>query len=98
MASLLPGGVDPDEAGTTELFERVEPSVSMQHCLLAIVQAGPNESQEALRDACAIGFVHVEEVDEKRRKIRLLAPVSGRLPRKAMVLGSWPEPTGNLVG
>ena len=98
MASLLPGGADPDEASKDEIFERVEPTVSMQHCLLAIVQAGPNDSQEAIRDSSVVGFVHVEEVDEKKRKMRLLAPLSGRLPRKAMIFGTWPEATGNLVG
>ena len=70
----------------------------MQNALLAIVQAAPSDSQESIRDSSVIGFVYISEVDEKKRKLRMLAPVSGRIPRKAMIWGIWPEIAGDLMG
>lgn len=70
----------------------------MQNAILAIVHAEPNDSQENIRDTSVIGFVYVTEIDEKRKKLRLLAPLSGRLPNKAFVWGAWPEGVGDLVG
>jgi len=70
----------------------------MQNAILAIVHAEPDDAQENIRDASVIGFVYVAEVDEKRNKLKILAPLSGRLPNKAVVWGSWPEGVGDLVG
>ena len=70
----------------------------MQNSVLAILQAGPNDVQENIRDASVIGFVYVAEVDEKRKKVKILAPLSGRLPHKAMIWGMWPDGVGDLVG
>lgn len=70
----------------------------MQNCILAIMHADPNDSQENIRDASVMGFVYVAEVDEKRKKMRVLAPVSGRMPNRAVVWGIWPDGVGDLVG
>ncbi len=70
----------------------------MQNAILAIVHAEPDDAQDNIRDASVIGFVYVAEVDEKRKKLKILAPLSGRLPNKAVVWGSWPEGVGDLVG
>jgi polyribonucleotide 5'-hydroxyl-kinase len=37
-------------------------------------------------------------VDDQKRLMKILAPVSGRLPRKPLVVSSFPEPTLSLVG
>lgn len=70
----------------------------MQNGILALLQARPKDTQENIRDASVIGFVYVAEVDEKKRKLRVLAPLSGRLPQQAMIWGQWPEGYGDLVG
>ena len=80
------------------IYERIQPSSLLQSSILAIVHAEPNDAQENIRDASVIGFVYVADVDEKRKKMRLLAPLSGRLPRKALVWGVWPENAGELIG
>lgn len=69
----------------------------MQNSILAIVQADRNDSQENIRDASVMGFIYVAEVDEKKKKMKVLAPLSGRLPNQAMIWGSWPEGIGGLV-
>ncbi|KAI9801747.1 MAG: Cleavage polyadenylation factor subunit clp1 [Sarcosagium campestre] len=97
LASLMPGGQE-EENGTSRLFDRVDPSPMIQNCILAIMNAEHGDSQDNIRDASVVGFIYVIEVDEKKRKIRVLAPVSGRLPAKPLVWGPWPEPTLNLVG
>lgn len=63
----------------------------MVSTLLAITTAEPGESPEAIRDASILGFVFVNEVDEKTRKLKVLAPLGGRVPRKAMLWSGWPE-------
>ena len=99
LASLKPGGHEEEnEAGTTRLFDKMEPSPLMQNCILAIMHAAPNDSQENIRDASVMGFVYFADVDEKRKKVRVLSPVSGRLPTRPLIWGSWPEPALNLVG
>jgi polyribonucleotide 5'-hydroxyl-kinase len=80
------------------IFYKVEPSPQMQNATLAIVHADPSDPQETIRDASVIGFIYVAEVDEKRRKLKILAPLSGRLPNKAMIWGSWPEGVTDMVG
>ncbi|KAI9848023.1 MAG: Cleavage polyadenylation factor subunit clp1 [Sclerophora amabilis] len=80
------------------IFEKVTPSPLMQNSVLAIMHAAPHDAQETIRDASVMGFVYVDEVDEKRRKMRVLAPMAGRLPARAMVWGSWPEQVVDLSG
>jgi len=70
----------------------------MQNAIIAIVHADPNDTQENIRDASVIGFIYVAEVDEKRKKLKVLAPLSGRLPNNAMIWGAWPEGVTDLVG
>lgn len=96
LNSLLPGGEAED--ASSKIFDQVQPSPQMQNSILAIVHADPNDTQENIRDASVIGFLYVAEVDEKRKKLKILAPLSGRLPHKAMIWGTWPEGVGDLVG
>jgi polyribonucleotide 5'-hydroxyl-kinase len=80
------------------IYEKITPSLQLQNSLLAIVHAEQNDSPENIRDASVMGYVYVAEVDEGKRKIRLLSPVGGRVPSRAMVWGSWPEEVVDLVG
>ena len=97
LSSLLPGG-DVEDPAADAIFDRVEPSQQLQNCMLAVVQADPSDNQETVRDASVIGFLYVVEVEEKKRRLRVLAPLSGRIPRNVLILGMWPESVGDLVG
>ncbi|EER38279.1 mRNA cleavage factor complex II protein Clp1 [Histoplasma capsulatum H143] len=71
-------------------------SLALENTLLAITHAAPNAPLHEIRDASIMGFVYVAGVDEKKAKIRVLAPVGGRVPARAMIWGRrWP---GELVG
>ncbi|KAI4238643.1 MAG: hypothetical protein LQ349_000954 [Xanthoria aureola] len=98
LASLLPGGEAEDDAATQRpIYEKVAPSPQMQNGILAVVQADVNDTPEHIRDASVIGFVQITEVDEKRKKLRILPPIGLQLPRRALIWGSWPSDLGELV-
>ncbi|KAF5008500.1 hypothetical protein FDECE_5233 [Fusarium decemcellulare] len=89
----------PDHSsGDGDSFVREDPSTPMQHWTLAIMHATPKESPDTVRAASVMGFLYVSDVDEERRKIKLLAPVSGRLGDQPLVWAKWPEPYINLLG
>ncbi len=69
----------------------------IQNCLLAITHAQPNDSHEVIRDSSVAGYVYVADVDEVKKTVKLLAPVSERVPARAMLLGRWPEDIADLV-
>ena len=95
LSSLLPGG---QEDGEAELYEKIEPSSAMLHCILAVMYASPLDTQETIRDASVMGFVYIAEVDEKKRRLKVLAPLNTRITDRPMIWGSWPEATMSLVG
>lgn len=62
---------------------------NLQHSLVAITYADRKASPAEVERAPILGFALVTEVNEKRKKIRILLPVLGRLPNKAVVLTSY---------
>ncbi len=94
--SFLAG--DAEERGDGELFESVEPSSLMLHCILAVKFASLTDPMDTIRDAAVMGFVYVADVDEKKKRIRVLVPMNNRITDRPMIWGSWPEPTMSLIG
>lgn len=70
----------------------------MQNCTLAVMYASIHDTPDTIRDANVMGFVYVADVDEKRKKLKILAPVSARLGDRPLLWGSWPEPMVSLLG
>jgi polyribonucleotide 5'-hydroxyl-kinase len=62
------------------------------------MNASVNDPPETIRQSSVMGFVYIADVDGDRRKVKVLAPVSGRLGDRPLVLGRWPEPFINLLG
>jgi polyribonucleotide 5'-hydroxyl-kinase len=79
-------------------LERAEVSAEMSHWTLAVMNASVNDPPEVIRQAPVMGFVAIADVDEDRRRLKVLSPVSGRLGNRPMVWGRWPEPYINLLG
>jgi len=96
LASFLPSGEEEQKDNT--LYERVEPTTSMLHCILAVMFASVNDSQDAIRDSPVMGFVYVAKVDETKKRFQILAPLNTTFTNKPMVWGSWPEATLSLIG
>ncbi|KAI1826403.1 Pre-mRNA cleavage complex II protein Clp1-domain-containing protein [Xylaria intraflava] len=92
------GGITYDEGFTQlDMLEKAEPSLMMQNCVLAVAYASVHDAPDTIRDANIMGFVYVADVDEKRRRLRILAPVSARLGDRPILWGSWPEHMVNLL-
>lgn len=97
-SAFAAGDYDPLSAGAgKELYTRVSPSAELTNKLLAITTASPNDKHEVIRDSSVRGYIYVADVDEAKRKVRLLSPQPGHLPGSAMVLGRWPEDVAGLV-
>ena len=79
-------------------LEPAEISAGMSSWTLTIMDASVNDPPETIRQAPVVGFIAVAEVDEDRRRLKILSPVTGRLDNKPMVWGRWPEPYINLLG
>lgn len=77
---------------------KFDASPALAHWTLAVMNAGVHDPPDVVQQATVQGFVYVAEVDGERRKVRVLAPVSGRLGDRPLVFGRWPEPYINLVG
>jgi polyribonucleotide 5'-hydroxyl-kinase len=92
----MPGGVE--AATDSDQYEKVEPNSLMLHCLLAVMYASVSDSQDIIRDASVMGFVYVTEVDDKKRRMRVLAPMNTRISDRPLIWGSWPEATVSLIG
>lgn len=80
------------------ILERADISAEMSHWTLAVMNASPSDPPETIQQAPVIGFVAIADVDEDRRRLKILSPVSGRLGNRPMVWGRWPEPYINLLG
>ncbi|KAI0150357.1 Pre-mRNA cleavage complex II protein Clp1-domain-containing protein [Xylariaceae sp. FL1272] len=80
-----------------DMLEKAEPSLMMQNCILAVAYASVHDAPDTIRDANIMGFVYVADVDEKRRRLRILGPVSARLGDRPLLWGSWPEHMVNLL-
>ncbi|KAI3337653.1 Pre-mRNA cleavage complex II protein Clp1-domain-containing protein [Ustulina deusta] len=93
------GGItyDEGETHTADMLEKAEPSMMMQNCVLAVACASVHDAPDTIRDANVMGFVYVADIDEKRHRLRILAPVSARLGDRPLLWGSWPEHMVNLL-
>jgi len=80
------------------VLEPADITPEMSHWTLAVMDASVNDPPETIRLAPVIGFIAIAEVDEDRRRLKFLSPVSGRLGNKPLVWASWPEPYINLLG
>lgn len=82
-------------------FKKVLPPAptALANSLLAITHAPPTATPAEVRDASIMGFLYVAEVDAEKGKVRVLAPVGGRVPPRAVVWGrKWPGEVVGLVG
>nr|Q0CEZ9.2 RecName: Full=mRNA cleavage and polyadenylation factor clp1 [Aspergillus terreus NIH2624] len=105
-ATPLPGIVSsiesavPSGASNVPLKKLLPPAPSaLANSLLAITHVPPTATPSEIRDSSIMGFLYVADVDSEKGKIRVLAPVGGRVPPRAIVWGKrWPGEVVGLVG
>ncbi|KAI5795552.1 Pre-mRNA cleavage complex II protein Clp1-domain-containing protein [Geopyxis carbonaria] len=93
-SELLPAG----EEHIQPLYTKTEPSAALQHSVMAMLNAEVGDTEVVMAESTVMGFVYVTSVDENKRYMKILVPVSGRLPPKPFIVSSYPEPTVSLVG
>ncbi|GAV55004.1 hypothetical protein ZYGR_0AS03270 [Zygosaccharomyces rouxii] len=76
-------------ATDTEMLPVEVTASNLQHSLVAISYADRKSSPVDVEHAPILGFALITEVNEKRNKLRILLPVPGRLPNKAITLTSY---------
>ncbi|QKX58478.1 uncharacterized protein TRUGW13939_05602 [Talaromyces rugulosus] len=74
-------------------------TLALSNTLIAITYAPTNAPLKDIQDSSIMGFVYVSDVDVEKKKLRVLAPVGGRMPAKALIWGKkWPGEVVGLVG
>lgn len=92
------GGGGEQQHAAAPLEKLTQPLPELAHWTLAMMNAAPSDPPDKIRFASVAGFVYVAAVDRDRRRMKILAPVSGRLGDRPLVWGRWPEPHINLLG
>jgi polyribonucleotide 5'-hydroxyl-kinase len=96
--SIINSTTDTYSYDNQQALEPAEVSAEMSHWAFAVMNASVNDPPETIRQAPVMGFMAIADVDEDRRRLKILSPVSGRLGNRPMVWGRWPEPYINLLG
>ncbi|KAG0249492.1 hypothetical protein BG011_009254 [Mortierella polycephala] len=89
-SSALPIGEDRKVSETHVV--KVEPGEHLLHSVLAVSNADKMTEPEILETNLA-GFVYISEIHDARKKMTVLSPCPGRIPKKFWWLGSlkWAE-------
>lgn len=86
-SSALPLGMD-SSSNETQVV-KVDNYDMCLHSILAILNSDQNESENNLLQSNVAGFIYVSDVDEEKRKVTILSPSPGRLPKKHILMGSF---------
>ncbi|CDO93168.1 unnamed protein product [Kluyveromyces dobzhanskii CBS 2104] len=72
------------------VFDKVEVNASnLQHSIVAITNISRKDTQDKLNTASIIGYGLITEVNDSKRKLRVLLPVPSRIPDRAMILTEY---------
>jgi polyribonucleotide 5'-hydroxyl-kinase len=96
-SAYKPDDEDSVFAPAASLYERITPSPSIVNKLIAITSASANDRQEVIRDSSVRGYMYVADIDEGKKRVKLLSPQPGQAPTSALVMGTFPEDVAALV-
>lgn len=86
-SSALPLGMD-SSSNETQVV-KVDNYDMCLHSILAILNADQNEHENRILENNVAGFIYVSDVDDEKRKVTILSPSPGRLPKKHLLMGSF---------
>ncbi|KAK6511181.1 Cleavage polyadenylation factor subunit clp1 [Arthrobotrys musiformis] len=94
--SFLPIGEDESSlSADEEVVKRLAPGdvdSRFENMVVAVLQVDAKDAgAKEVGESAVMGFLFVQEVDEKERRMKVLSPVPGRVPAKALLVGRWPE-------
>ncbi|KAK6098749.1 Cleavage polyadenylation factor subunit clp1 [Batrachochytrium dendrobatidis] len=101
-SSALPLGTERKQQDTK--YVKVEPGDILLHSILALSQAPlpgvvgpsglptkiytPEEESQTLLESNVAGFIYISEVEDERRKMTVLAPSPGKIPKQFLIMGT----------
>ncbi|KAK9447501.1 Pre-mRNA cleavage complex II protein Clp1-domain-containing protein [Limtongia smithiae] len=87
-SSVLPVGSD---ATTTlpPLISKLEVLPGLQNSILALLFATPRDNESDVAESSVMGFVHLLDVDETKRKVRILMPIKTRITQQVFLAGQY---------
>jgi polyribonucleotide 5'-hydroxyl-kinase len=99
-----PGADDDDDeeydpasvSSFTGLHERITPSQDLRNAVLAVTHADASATLEQIKDSSIMCYVYINDVDETKRRLKILSPINGRIPSNALIWGNWPESISDL--
>ncbi|KAI8076436.1 Pre-mRNA cleavage complex II protein Clp1-domain-containing protein [Gilbertella persicaria] len=86
-SSALPLGMDSSSDETQVV--RVDNYDMCLHSILAMLNTEDDEHENKLLSSNVAGFIYVSDVDEEKKKVTILSPSPGRLPKKNLLMGSF---------
>ncbi|KAK6331641.1 Cleavage polyadenylation factor subunit clp1 [Orbilia javanica] len=95
--SFLPIGEDESslQIGEGDVVRKLGPGdvdSRFENLVVAVLQVDAKDAgAKEVAESAVLGFVFVQEVDEKEKRMKVLSPVPGRVPAKALLVGKWPE-------
>ncbi|CAO3620200.1 unnamed protein product [Cunninghamella echinulata] len=86
-SSALPIGAE-KSANETDVV-KVDSYDMCLHSVMAILDADDSEHEGKLLESSVVGFIYISDVNEEKKKITVLSPSPGRLPRKHVLMGAF---------
>ncbi|KAK9374531.1 Pre-mRNA cleavage complex II protein Clp1-domain-containing protein [Lipomyces chichibuensis] len=87
-SSALPIGSD-ETTALLSLVTKVEVSPALQNAILAVLYASAKDSEDDIAEASVMGFVNISDIDETKKKVKVLMPIQARLPSQVLFMGSY---------
>ena len=82
-------GADNNSIDKLELKQVTNTPSSIQHALICLTYSDKHAKPNDVRRSSILGFALVTEVNEKRKKVRILIPVPGNFPNCSTLLTSY---------
>ncbi|KAG1471845.1 hypothetical protein G6F56_001894 [Rhizopus delemar] len=86
-SSALPLGME-GSSNETQIV-KVDSYEMCLHSVMAILNAPPDEHENKLLESNVVGFIYISDINEEKRKLTVLSPSPGRLPRQHLLMGSF---------
>jgi polyribonucleotide 5'-hydroxyl-kinase len=96
LATAMPSYLTSATNSSSQTHTRLTPSLLLQNAVIAVTHADAHDQADRIRDASVMWYVYVVDVEDDKQRLKVLSPISGRVPGNAMVWGTWPEGVPDL--
>ncbi|SAM09369.1 hypothetical protein [Absidia glauca] len=86
-SSALPIGMENMDSETK--LVKVDSFDMCLHSVMAILDADDSEDEGNLLNSSVVGFIYISDVNDEKKKMTILSPSPGRLPRRHVLMGAF---------